>query len=1299
MEDRIAALRARVALLSPSELAVFRVKVTAAGIDWARVAPAPIPAAARPDLLPLSPAQMQFWLGQQVHPDSAAFSIAFAWDISGPLDVAALERALAWLVARHEPLRTRFPVRDGQPGQRIGPADFVLTRTGATAQADADFAARPFDLPRGPLFRAHLLGVAPDRHRLLLSFHHIIADGWSRGVFLRELAQAYRAFHAGRAPDMPDLPRQFADLMLDQQAWLDGPEAAAQAEFWRAELAALAPQELPASAVPADHAADTLSHRIDPALSACIAPAAAAMGVTPFVLLLAVFHLLQHRMTGSDDVAVGTPVAGRDAASAELIGLFVNTLVLRGRPRAGTSFRDWLAETRATFARAFDHHALPFARVVDAVGAARRAGQTPLFQVLFQVQTGYSAQNADTLALGDGLSVRQSLLPLPQAKFDLSWHMIEQDGRFSIIAEYRRGLFDARLIRQMIASFETLLAAALDCPDAAIEGLELSPPAILRGPDAPIPDLLTLLDDAAGRATVIAPDGAATHGPDLWAQAEALARYLRRLPELAQGQPLAICLPRGTQLIVALLAALRAGVPYVPLDPSHPAERRAMILTDAGAGLVLDDATLARITDGLPPDLPLPDLPPPDPDRIAYVIFTSGSTGRPKGVPVTHRALSNLIASMARQPGMAPGDRMLALTTIAFDIAALEILLPLATGATLVLGDATLAAEPDRLAATIVRQRITHLQATPATWRLLSDHGLPGGLTALCGGEALPRDLGQALLAGTSALWNMYGPTETTIWSAARRITADDLTGPQARIGGPVANTALAVLDRYRRPLPPLVPGELAITGAGLSPGYWQRPDLTADRFVDGFYLTGDRVRMDQDGGLTFLGRLDHQIKLNGYRVEPGEVEAALRAQPGITAAVVMAEGARLVAWCAGAGDPDALRAGLARHLPAYMIPAVVTIMDRLPLNPNGKIDRNALPRADRKAAPRVPETDAERRLLAIWSQVLGRDGIGVDDNFFAVGGASVSAMQIASRARAQGLVLTPAQMFEHQTVATQAAHAATAQVLPLSPWQAAALTDPGPWHRVERPMPQGVDLIPEALRAAHPVLCLGLTDAGWQTHAHSDLWTAQVRDGRLIVTAHPLLLNAASVNRLADLIVTGAASDAADDSYLRWLAAPAAPAPELLPLAAETADSAELTRPLPQVSSDALARALSRVLADWAGAPVTLAVADDAPLTGLGQTARVMPWGSRDPRGIDPRALSPGIARLTWDAPASDAVLHVNVNVGDMRITWHSHGLRADTLARLAARLDGELAAPAPRQPVTNKLDRLRAALTQAQG
>ena len=1361
MDARIAALRARVAGLSPKEREVFRAKAEAAGIDWARIAPAEV---ARPERLPLSPGQMHFWLGQQVHPDSAAFAIAFAWEIAGPLDVDALARALDWLVARHEPLRSGFPSEDGRPWQRIDPPGFVLTRADAApdalAEAERAFVARPFDLAQAPLFRARLLRLAPDRHRLLLSFHHIIADGWSRGVFLRELTECYRAFRDGRTPDLPDLPRQFADLVLDQHRWLESPAAAAQEDFWRAELADLPPQELPSAGVSDDHTAETLLHRIDPALAARVAPAAAAMGGTPFVLLLAVFQLLQHRLTGGDDVAVGTPVAGRGPDAAQMIGLFLNTLVLRARPRAGLAFRDWLAQVRAGFARAFDHQDLPFARVVEAVGVERHAGRTPLFQVLFQVQS-YGMQNADRVDLDRRLTVHQSLLPLPQAKFDLSWHMIDRDGGLSIIAEYRSALFGAGDIRRMIGWFETLLAAALDRPDAAIEALDFVPATeatTLRGPDVPIPDLLAVMDTTAPRAALVcAETGEVIDGAALHARADALARRLRARPELADGRPLAVCLPRGPSMVTALLAALKAGIPYVPLDPAHPAERRAAILEDAGAGLMLAEDLAPAACPVLDPAAlaqgPQADLPAPDPDRIAYVIFTSGSTGRPKGVPVTHRALSNLIAAMAASPGLRPGDRFLALTTIAFDIAALEMFLPLAVGATLVLADAETAAAPERLAATLRAQRITHMQATPATWRLLVDQDWRGDLTALCGGEALPSDLARDLLARGARLWNMYGPTETTIWSAARRVRPEDLTGPQARIGDPVANTALRVLDRYGKPLPVGVPGELAITGAGLSPGYWQRPDLTARRFAGGACLTGDRARLEGDGTLSFLGRLDHQIKLNGHRIEPGEVEAALRSLPGIAEALVQAQDGRLVAWCrpdGAAPDPAKLRADLARLLPGYMIPTVFVMLDRFPLNPNGKIDRARLPEPGLpERAVRVPETPTERELLAIWAEVLGRDDLGVEDNFFAAGGASVSAMRIAARARARGLMLTPAQMFQHQTVAAQAAVAqplARPEVLPLSPWQAAMRADPGAALTLHRPVGPGAGARLEGavriVTAAHPVLRFALTDRGWLTDAGSEQWSARIAEGALELTVHPLLLDAPSAGRLADQVAAllrgeDLAPETDTAAYADWLRAEAMPMmPDAVPLKGDgpggtdplirhlDAAGLRLVRANAQAANVAPSRiaaaALARVLAPWADGPFTLALAEDAPAAAPGNFARLLPLrlepsadpaaslralgraeAACDPRGVGPRGLPDGIAVLSWDRPAAfpAAALHVAATAGPdgLTFTWRAAAFRPDTVARLAARFLAELSVPPAGG--ASKLDRLRAKLRETQG
>ncbi|WP_050526994.1 non-ribosomal peptide synthetase [Pseudorhodobacter aquimaris] len=1056
MQDQIEAIRARVAGLSPDERAGFRAKVEARGIDWSLIAvdDAPPP---RPDRLPLSPAQMQFWLMQQVQPDTTALTIAFAWDVDGPLDLGALHHALTHLVARHEPLRTAVEVRDGTPTQHIQasvPFDLAVV-TDPDAAAEADFVARPFDLGVAPLFRVQVLQYSKVRFSVLFAFHHIICDGWSRGVFLRELATCYQAFIAGQDPQLPPISRQFADVVLDQARWLASPEAATQAGFWRAELADIAPQDLSPWKRTADSTAETVTLPLGADLSAKIAALASQFGVSQFVLMLAVFQLLLYRLTGTEDIAVGTPTAGRASEEKSgLIGLFVNTLVLRNRLGPEMTFRAFLDRVRKGFARAFEHQDLPFASVVDAVGAARHAGQTPLFQTLFQVQTGgYAHQNAAQLDLGDPrLTLHQRVLPLPQAKFDLSWHVMDQPGGYAVIIEYRPALFSKAQICGMKAQFETLLHAVADAPDMCLSGFGFVPPdqardAVLRGPDRDIPDLLDLIGLQKGaEALICATSGQCLAYAELWDRAGRMAKGLLARSELnGPDARIAISLRRGPELVVAMLAALRAGVAYVPLDPDHPATRREAILQDADVGLVLSDHPLDTICPVVDPasltgqgNLPLP-----DPDRTAYLIYTSGSTGRPKGVPVTRRALSNLIASTADILGAERDMRMLALTTVAFDISALEIFLPLAVGGTLVIANNTDTVMPAQLAGLIPRHAITHTQATPATWRLLLDHGWSGApdLTALSGGEVLPADLARRLQANVKSLWNMYGPTETTIWSAALNVTAKHLDGSVVPVGGAIANTSLRVLDPYGVVLPAGVVGELAIGGAGLSPGYRNRPDLTKRCFVtsgqERLYRTGDRVVLQEDATLQFLGRVDHQIKLNGHRIEPGEIEAALTARPAIAEALVVVDGGRLIAYCrAEPLDAQALRTQLAGSLPAYMIPAQYVCLAAFPLNPNGKIDRAQLPRPDADAQParRAPVTETEVLLQGIWADVLKQDGFGIDDNFFDLGGDSVRAIQIASRAKERGLTLTPAQMFENQTVATQAATAQSAA----TPWQIA---------------------------------------------------------------------------------------------------------------------------------------------------------------------------------------------------------------------------------------------------------------------
>lgn len=558
MSERIAALRARIRDLPEAQRAAFRTKVEAAGIPWDRVVPPesepesepeadPVP---RPDRLPLSPGQMQFWLSQALRPESAAFSIAFAWEVSGPLDPAALRRALAHLLERHAPLRSRFAEIDGTAFQQIATeVALPLQETSLAADpgaAERAFAARPFDLQAPPLFRVQLQSDGASRHRVLFAFHHIIADGWSRGVFLRELAQCYRAYAAGEPPDLPPLATPYETLLLRQSDWLNSPAAAAQAAYWRDQLAGIAPQELPSHGPTADRRAETRMVDLPAPLAAQVAPMAQRLGTTPFALLLAVFQLLLHRISGQADIAVGSPTAGRGAAGSEaLIGLFVNTLVLRNRVAPGQRFDDWVAQVHQTLGAALAHQDLPFAKVVETLGGRRSADQTPLFQTLFQVQSGYGAQNAACLDLGDPrLSVRQHVIPLPEAKFDLSWQMAERDGGLSLLVEYRAALFSEAAIDQMVAMFETLLGAALRRPDTPVECLEFVPAqlarqAVLRGPQPAIPDLLASLWDPRGSdeiALICMATGARMTRAELLAAADRLARAIAGAPGTGRGR-------------------------------------------------------------------------------------------------------------------------------------------------------------------------------------------------------------------------------------------------------------------------------------------------------------------------------------------------------------------------------------------------------------------------------------------------------------------------------------------------------------------------------------------------------------------------------------------------------------------------------------------------------------------------------------------------------------------------------------------------------------------------------------------
>lgn len=1031
---------------------------------------------------PLSYGQQQLWILGQLMRETPVYNECVTIHLPGPLDPAVLRRSLREIVRRHEAWRTSFPLHDGQPVQRINPVpdiDLPLAdlrhlalagRKGEALRLASADAVKPFDLANGPLLRGLLVRLEDEHHRLYLTLHHIIFDGVAiYQVFLPELRAIYEAFLAGQPSPLPPLALHYADYAH----WQRLPEQLARQErhlaYWREELAG-APESL---ALPTDRprpAVETFRGSMYPfALTKGLTDRLKALsrqeGVTLYMTLLAAFNTLLLRYSGQEDILIGTATAGRNRSEFErMMGFFLNTIVMRTDLRGNPTFRALLARVRETTIEATAHDEVPFEYLVRALHPGRGLSRNPLFQVLLTLEPPLPV-------LPCGWTLTQMDVKTGMSKFDLSLELDDRPegliGRF----EYNTDLFDEATIARMVEHWRTLLAGIVANPGAHLADLPLLTPAERRqllvewndtGDASPACGLHQLIEASAAATpdtiAVTCGDAHLTYR-DLNARANQLARHLRARgvgPDALVG----LCVERGLDWPVALLGILKAGGAYVPLDPAFPAERLAFMLRDAQAPLLLTQRQLAGTLplgaadvlclDG---DWPViaresPDNPgyPVDPEQLAYVIYTSGSTGQPKGVQIPHRAVVNFLRSMARRPGIASSDTLLAVTTLSFDIAALELFLPLTAGARVVLASRETASDGTALANLLATSGATAMQATPATWRMLLDADWPGDhrLRVLCGGEALPRDLANRLLGRVGELWNLYGPTETTIWSAATRVEPGD--GP-VPIGGPLANTQLYVLDRLLRPVPIGIHGELCIGGAGVARGYLGRAELTAARFVaDPFaaepgarlYRTGDQCRYRPDGTLEFLGRLDGQVKLRGFRIELGEIEAALCRHPAVRTAVAVTRDdggdARLVAYLVPrdpAEQPASprLRTFLRASLPAYMVPATFAWLPALPLTPNGKVDRRALPAPDTAAEPLAgdetdePQDGAELQLTHIWEEVLGRHPIGATTDFFDLGGHSLSAVRLFARIEeAFGQRLPLATLFQAPTIRELAA-------------------------------------------------------------------------------------------------------------------------------------------------------------------------------------------------------------------------------------------------------------------------------------
>ncbi len=1046
----------------------------------------PTPRDGRP--LPLSFAQQRLWLLHRLAPASAAYNMPHPLRLEGALDVRALRRSLDLLAARHEPLRTVFTEAGGEPAQDVRPPSPVAlpvvdvsrlpaeARGRETRRLAAAESLRSFDLARGPLMRALLVRAGGEEHGLLFTLHHAVADGWSLGVLTREVSQAYPALAGGRAPSLPPLPVQYADYALWQRAWLSGEVLERHLDWWRGQLAGAPPlldlpTDRPRPPVMGEAAA-SVAFDLSAELTDALRALARREGATLFMTLLAGWQALLARWSGQDDVSVGVPVAGRSRVELEgLIGMFVNTLVLRSGVRPDAGFRALLARVREATLGAYAHQEVPFEKLVEELEVERSRRHTPLFQVSFALQN---------MELGEPALGGLRLSPLggseEAAKFDLRLTMTETDGRVRGILSFRSELFDAATAARMAGGLRLLLEAAAADPERPLARLPLMSEAERRRAleagesAAPAPATVAVPEAFAARAA-LAPDAPAvaagasvmTYGElDRWSNR--LARHLRGLgvgPETR----VAVGLERSPELVLALLAVLRAGGAYVPLDPAQPPERLAGMLGDAGARLVLTTAALAdRFPRGPAELLPLDaaheriaaesDAPLEGailPDTLAYVIFTSGSTGRPRGVAVTHAALASHMAWMQREFPLAPHDRVLQKTPVGFDASVWEFWAPLLAGAGLALAAPGAHRDPAALLRAVEEERASVLQLVPSMLAAMLEHGGLERCTSLrtlfCGGEALSADAAaraRAVLPGARVV-NLYGPTECTIDATSHVVVGGGGAGGTVPIGRPVDGVAAFVLDPEAEPVPPGVAGELYLGGAQLARGYLGRPEWTAGRFVpDGLsgaagarlYRTGDRARWLPTGELEFLGRVDEQVKVRGFRIEPGEVEAALERHPGVARAAVAARddapgGPRLVGYVvpsAGAA-PDAaeLRAHLRGLLPEPMIPAAFAVLETLPLTPSGKTDRRALPPPDASAAdaePVAPRGVVEELLAEMWREVLRLDVVGVFDDFFALGGHSLLATRVIARIREEMGEDVPLRvMFDTPTIAGMAAY------------------------------------------------------------------------------------------------------------------------------------------------------------------------------------------------------------------------------------------------------------------------------------
>jgi amino acid adenylation domain-containing protein len=1069
--ESVAELNAVGILGTPQQLKPDEIAASAA----ARSPSVPAPGGALTGL-PLTESQTEIWLAAQMGDEaSCAFNESVSLRMHGALNESALRASLSYLFNRHDALRATFSASAEEMRIReTGTVELAVTDLSSRVDAEdglakilAADARTAFDLVNGCSARVQLVKLAADQHVLVFTAHHIICDGWSINVFVNELAEIYPLFHRGEVPQLA--PALLYSTYVREQSQSDPAEAAKTESFWLEQFR----EPVKTLDLPTDRPRPSLKsysgasrcRRIDASLYQALKKNGAKVGNTLFVTLLGAFQALIGRLCDQTEIVVGVPTAGQSLLEDQiLVGHCVNFLPIRSGWTSDTTIGQHLRAVSKRVLDAYEHQNYTLGTLVRKLSLTREHNRVPLAEIQFNLE-----RLADRIKL-PGLAIDVAPNSKAHVNFDLFLNVIESEAGLRLDCDYNTDLFDAATVDHWLACYEAVLESIVAQPEQPLERVAYVP-AVERqrlicdynrttSPyprDRSVHQLFEARVAERPRAIAAQFRDESVSYETLNRRANQLANFLLRRIAGAQGkaQPLVgIAVERSLDMLVALLATLKAGCAYVPLDPTHPVARLRHILNDADVAALITDGTVDDevVRAGTPTihlrgeigniaaSSPTPPAVSVKPDDLAYVIYTSGSTGLPKGVAVSHSAVVNFLTSMAREPGMSRDDILFAVTTISFDISGLELYLPLSVGARVVIAEREEIADGFALLLHLERCEATVMQATPATWRMLLEAGFRAkpGFKMLCGGEALPRELANRLLSGPGTLWNMYGPTETTIWSSCSQVIAGDAA---ITVGKPIANTQFYVLDRHDQPVAQGVPGQLHIGGDSVARGYHKRPELTAERFVKNpfeagrMYRTGDLAKWLPNGQLQVLGRMDHQIKLRGLRIEIGEIETVLMRKGGLSAAAVTLRednpGApRLVAYYVEepgqSRSEEQLRAALADDLPDYMIPAAWVKLERLPVSPNGKLDRAALPKPQAAVTPEAefvaPQTQSETRLAKIWAEVLHLPRVSATMDLLKLGADSIQLFQIIARSSREGFRLTAKQLLHHRNVRAVAA-------------------------------------------------------------------------------------------------------------------------------------------------------------------------------------------------------------------------------------------------------------------------------------